>query len=206
MTKDFFTEIDYQGEDFRGLDLPGEVVEDVIFDQCQFKRCNFSEARFVRCQFRKCQFMHSDLSLIKIPKTSFVSCTFSDCRLVGVDWVEADWKASRLGKPLSFERCTLNYGLFIGLKLEKMILKRCSIMHADFTDAVLTGATFSFSQLDETRFSHTDLSDTDFSNASGYAIGAHENILKGTRFSLPEAMRLLLYLDIILVDDEESGE
>jgi hypothetical protein len=47
------------------------------------------------------------------------------------------------------------------------------------------------------RFLHTTLT-----GASNYAIAANLNTLKGTKFSLPEAMNLLHSLDIVVTDPE----
>jgi hypothetical protein len=52
-------------------------------------------------------------------------------------------------------------------------------------------------------FSSTNLTKADLSTAKNYHIPPEQNILKGTRFSLPEAMSLLYSMDIIL-DDNDS--
>ena len=49
----------------------------------------------------------------------------------------------------------------------------------------------------------TDLSRANLSKARNYQIDASQNVLKGARFSLPEAMSLLYSMDIILDGEED---
>jgi uncharacterized protein YjbI with pentapeptide repeats len=51
-------------------------------------------------------------------------------------------------------------------------------------------------------FGNTDLSKANLSKAYNYHIDASQNKLKGTRFSLPEAMSLLYSLEIILEGED----
>jgi hypothetical protein len=42
--------------------------------------------------------------------------------------------------------------------------------------------------------------EADFTGATNYAISASHNTLRETKFSLPEVMALLSYLDIVLTE------
>ena len=75
-------------------------------------------------------------------------------------------------------------------------MREVDLAQADLTDGFFRGCDFSGS-----RFLNTDLTRADFRGATNYGIGAQHNILKNTRFSLPEAMALLYGLDILLDDD-----
>ena len=51
----------------------------------------------------------------------------------------------------------------------------------------------------------SNLTNTNFAGAKNYTLNVADNKAKGTKFSLPEAMRLLYHMDIEIVD-AESGE
>ena len=70
----------------------------------------------------------------------------------------------------------------------------------DFREADLTNADFSGSDLGQSLFLNTNLSEADLSTARNYHIAPEHNVLKGARFSLPEAMSLLFNMDIVLVE------
>jgi uncharacterized protein YjbI with pentapeptide repeats len=74
----------------------------------------------------------------------------------------------------------------------------CVAKGVDFADADLSQADCGHTDFGESRFLHTDLTEADFVGATNYAIAPNLNVLKRTKFSLPEAMSLLYGLEIIL--------
>ena len=78
----------------------------------------------------------------------------------------------------------------------------CVAVDVDFREADLSQADFAGSDLSESLFVNTDLSEADLSRARNYLIDPGQNVLKGARFSMPEAMSLLYNMDIILTDGE----
>jgi len=126
----------------------------------------------------------------------------SGCRLVGVNWCDADWEKGSLltTRRTDFEDCLLDHTLFIGLDLKETGFRGCRARGADFEGADLTRANFNGADLEGARFVGCDLTEADFTSAQGYAINASHNTLHKTKFSLPEALSLLHSLDIILED------
>jgi len=197
----------YEDQNFRGLEMDGGEVHGITFVNCTFLSCAFAEATFKACRFQGCTFKKCDLSLVKLDDSSFSGSTFEDSRLIGVNWVHLDWGKSDfqpLSNPMCFNGCVLNYGTFMGLTLEKVVILRCTVWDVDFSDASLCKADCRFSDFTNSRFRHTDLSEADLRGASNYFIQPQHNTLKKTRFSLPEAMSLLYNLDIEISDPTED--
>jgi uncharacterized protein YjbI with pentapeptide repeats len=190
----------YHDRRFQDLSLQGVSLAGSEFHDCQFEACSFAEGVFQACRFVDCAFQECDLSLVQIPGSLFSVTRFTDSRVIGVDWTQADWSGVSLGKPIAFERCAISHSTFIGLKLTGIHIKECVAADVDFREADLTNADFSGSDLGQSLFLNTNLSEADLSTARNYHIAPEHNVLKGARFSLPEAMSLLFNMDIVLVE------
>jgi uncharacterized protein YjbI with pentapeptide repeats len=189
---------EYEDETFSGLSFDQDTITDKTFTDCTFKDCTFREAVFQRCSFDDCLFTDCDLSLAKIPETSFANVEFEECKLVGIDWASAHWPKFRVKRPFSFHQCALNYSFFSGLKLPNLRMTECAVKEADFTDVDFTSAIFAGTDFTGSRFINCDLTKANFNDATNYAIDINQNWLKKTKFALPEAVSLLKGLNIVL--------
>ena len=192
----------YAGQAFRDIRQERETVISSEFYECTFIHCSFVETLFQACRFNNCTFLHCDLSLVQVPGCLFSATRFEDCKLVGLDWTQADWAAARIGDPIGFWSCAISHSTFIGLNLKRLQLIDCTAMNVDFREADLSGADFGATDLSESLFSGTNLTAADLSRSRNYVIAPGRNVLTRARFSLPEAMALLYGLDIVLVEDE----
>jgi uncharacterized protein YjbI with pentapeptide repeats len=192
----------YVDERFEGASLVGVELVDAEFHACTFARAVLREATLRRCRFSHCTFRACDLSLARVPDSQFALARFEDCKLVGVNWAAADWSAVRLGPPLRFVRCALSHATFLGLDLRGLVIRECTVTNVDFREADLSGADFSGTDLTESLFQRTDLSGADLRAARNYHIVPGQNVLRGARFSLPEALALLYSMEIVLEGDE----
>lgn len=190
----------YTEETFKNVNAASARIEGIAFHDCTFLESNFNESVLQECGFENCAFQSCDLCLVRFPHTRFKGTEFKDCRLLGVNWCNADWETGSLLAPkrVDFDTCLLDHSLFIGLDLTETRFKDSRLHGADFEGADLTRANFHGADLDVARFSGCDLSEADFRGAQGYAINAAHNTLHKTRFSLPEAVSLLHSLDIVL--------
>jgi len=195
-----FGKSDNVDKKFKNLDISSEVIEGVSFKNCTFNESKFSEASFTNCGFTNCALINCDLSLVKLHQTHFRDSFFDHCRMLGINWCQADWESRSLlsKKHVDFEKCLLDHSLFIGLDLTKTKFIDCKARQMDFEGANLSQVDFSGADLEGTRFINCDLSQANFTNAVNYTINAGYNKLHKTRFSLPEAIALLHSLDIIL--------
>ncbi|NIV28864.1 MAG: pentapeptide repeat-containing protein [Anaerolineae bacterium] len=190
----------YEDQAFEGLDLTREEVRAKEFAGCTFVDCSFLETAFTGCRFVDCEFVRCDLSLCRVEDCSFTAVKFIDSQVIGVNWTEASWPAVGLFHAIGFERCALSHSTFIGLGLRRVEMVDCLAHNADFAEADLSQANCTGTDFEGSRFLHTDLTEADFTRATNYAIAPNLNVLRKTRFALPEAMALLYGLDIILAE------
>ena len=198
MTKIDLNVEEYNDALFSELNLDYQELTSKTFYDCTFKDCTFREVVLRRCGFHDCTFTDCDLSLAKVPETTFSNVEFEKCKLIGVDWSSAHWPKFGMKRPFSFHQCALNYSFFTGLKLPKLRMTECLVKEADFSDVDFTGALFTGTDFSGSRFINCDLTKADFNDASNYAIDVKQNWLKKTKFALPEAVSLLKGLDIVL--------
>ena len=192
----------YADRTFQDVGQERDGIVSSEFYECTFINCSFVETLFRACRFNNCTFLHCDLSLVRVPGCLFSATRFEDCKVIGVDWTQADWAAARIGDPIGFWRCVISHSTLIGLSLRRLQIVDCTAVNVDFREADLSQADFGATDLSESLFSDTNLTEADLSRARNYTIAPGRNVLTEARFSLPEAMALLYGLDIVLVEDE----
>lgn len=188
-----FREQKIAGKDFNGL-----IIENKEFDSCIFTGCQMAETGFRYCHFHDCIFEQCDLSLAHFDHCYFQNTIFRKTRLVGIDWTKLEWRKNTLQPIFHFHQCNLSYGNFFGCLLKGCTFLECMLQEADFAEADLSAVNCQHSDFSKARFLHTNLTDADFIDAQQYNINAATNVLKRTKFNLPEAVALLHSLDIIL--------
>lgn len=193
-------EKEFQQFSFKELNCDQQKLSSKVFDHCTFTKCSFRETVFKSCKFRDCTFIHCDFSLAKVPGSLFQNTKFKASQLIGINWAAANWPKVVFLKPFEFCECVLNYSTFIDLNLRGIVLRKCVAKDVDFSDADLSQADLRDTDFTQSRFIQTDLTEADFTHAENYQINPDLVTLKGTKFSLPEAMALLYGLDIVLTD------
>jgi uncharacterized protein YjbI with pentapeptide repeats len=164
-----------------------------VFEECHFDHCSFTECRMEKCKFINCRFESSILSAVTTMNCVFQNPRFLRCKLMGMDWT----RSTELSEP-DFKECQLNYSNFKLLKIPGAKMVNCEAKEVDFIETDLSKGDFRQTDFENSRFFKTDLSSADLRWAKNYSIDIKVNILKKTRFSLPEAMLLLNSLDIII--------
>lgn len=197
----FDLEREYEDREFKDLTVQGEEIGFKEFRQCAFAGCTFRETVFRGCKFHSCVFSQCDLSLVRVRDCAFTNARFEDSKVVGINWAEADWpRGKSLLASIDFFDCAISYSTFIGLSLRRINIARCVAKDVDFAEADLTRADCTYTDFSNSRFLNTNLTEADFTGATNYSINANLNVLKKTKFSLPEAMSLLHSLDIVLTE------
>ena len=202
-----FKENYYEDQKFNNLVIDKKEIQGITFQNCTFNNCSFRETIFRMCKFRVCTFKEGDLSLIQVDGSTFTRTRFEDLKLIGVNWVMGSWGKKEIQqslKSVDFENCVLNYSTFMGLTLQRSLIRKCIAKEVDFSDADLKLADCTYTDFENSRFSNTDLTEADLRGATNYFIVPHLNILKKTKFSLPDALSLLYNLDIIISDPPEN--
>lgn len=191
---------EYFSKIFKNLEAAGETFTQVIFENCIFEKCNFSDTRFYKCKFVDCVFTASNLSNGKVDYSKFFDVTFNESKLVGLDWTKADWPRFNFTSPLKFSGCIINDSSFFGLVLSELTLEHCKAHDVDFRNGNFSKANFCYTDFTNSLFMKTNLQEADFSEAENYDIDIFNNDIKSARFTRLEALRLLAFLDIELVD------
>ncbi len=193
---------EYTSREFKNLVYSNEQLDHKVFTTCVFIKCSFRETTFSDCEFQDCIFRYCDLSLAALKNCSFKNTRFEDSQVIGVDWCDTNLTQKKFlfSKPVEFMRCALNHSTFMGLNLKNVTMSKCIARDVSFEEADLSQADCTLTDFTDSRFLRTNLTDTDFSGATNYSIAANLNIIKRTKFSLPEAMSLLYGLDIILTE------
>lgn len=189
---------------FENVKLPkGAGVNDKHFSDIIFTRCDFSGCDMKGNLFRDCVFVNCNLSLAKFADTEFYGVVFRDCQLSGIDWTASklsrrtDKKKSKF--PVAFERCVLNYSIFVMLNMYCASFVDCVIKEGCFEDANLEMSKFVNTDLMRSTFGNTNLEKADLSSARNYSINACVNNLKKAKFSFPEASTLVYALGVEII-------
>ncbi len=132
--------------------------------------------------------------MAKVTHAGMSTVAFLNCKVVGVDFS----RCLPLLFAVSFEKCSLDYSIFIKNRLKKTKFKECSIREADFTEADLTGASFDNCDLSNTLFCRTNLSQADFRTSRNYSINPELNTVRKAKFSFSGIAGLLRQYDIII--------
>lgn len=202
MEAPFDAQTEYRDQAFKKLKYSGKTIRNKTFDTCTFTGCTFTETIFERCKFRDCTFRECDLRLVRVDGSAFMNTRFEQSKVTGINWTTSAWAKGGLFTPVHFVDCDISLSVFFGLELKKIEIVRCTARGADFAEADLTGASCASTDFAEARFLHTNLTKADFTNATNYSIAASQNTLKKAKFSLPEAIRLLYDLGVVLVEQQ----
>ena len=184
--------------EFDGLDSEEIDLEGVAFDSCAFRGCDLSGASLRGSHLTECRFERCELSALLLTDALLHSVEFDGCRLTGVDFGVI--RRDAVGLTVNFERCDLTLASFHGLDLRGCSFSSIVGRELSFVDCDLRGVQLSGSDLSAARFQGNDLRDVDLRGSRDYLISPLDNRVAGMRVELPEALGLLLGLDIRLHD------
>lgn len=188
----------YECEEFENLDLDQGHMEDSVFEDCTFYKCRICETKIRHCSFRGCSFRGCIIQNNTYEFTDVVDCRFFECSLVGVNWNDVERENNIILPFSAFEGCTLKHNLFFGFKMKKFDFSGCDLLGSTFQKCDLRESSFQRAGLKDAVFLQNDLTGADFRQAEDYAISLESNKMKKSRFSFPDAIRLLSSTGIIV--------
>lgn len=191
----------YYNQTFKQVQFKSEQFDSIDFFECEFFQCSFLECSFNISRFVDCFIKDSDFSLIQIPGTTFSSVRIDTSKVIGINWTQAIWRDSPLGKIPGFYKSILSHSTFLGLDLSDVQIVECVAQDVDFREAMLRRANLQKTDFEQSLFLNTILTEADFRGARNYRIDPSRNRISQAKFSLPEAMGLLYSMDI----DLDSG-
>ena len=105
----------------------------------------------------------------------------------------------RMSLRFNFEDSLISICIFSNLDLQNTRFYNCQVKSCDFAKTNLKNVNFEDSDLEDSIFENTNLSFASFKNAKNYRIDPNQNLLKKTKFSIPEVISLLKVYDIEIV-------
>ena len=181
----------YEGQSFQGLRLQEEVFEGLQFVDCTFTDCSLDACTLRHCDFSGCVFLRCRASALNAEAVQVKFGEGGEGGRCGISWGLLQ-PAGRFSEPISrMERCRLKYNSFSNLNLTRFDFSGSELVETIFAECKLSESSFHGCGLQNTEFFKCDLRKADFRDAVGYRIDVLNNTVKGARFSLPEAMRLL---------------
>jgi len=174
------------------------ILEKLSFIDCEFDHCEFSEVKLEGCLFKNCVFRNCTFLNLNFNNTYGSSNDFYNCVMVGIIWDNL-MKPESIFQPFDvIEKCTLRYNSFYKMDLRKRNFTGCDLSGSMFERCNLSEAMFAEACLREAVFDDNNLTGTDFRNAKEYIMDVRKNFIKGTKFSMPEAVSLLLAMNIVI--------
>jgi len=186
-------ESSYENQQFKSLDLGRQSLQGSVFDHVVFESCHFIESNWQQAQFHDCLFKNCNLSLIQLKGCRLEQVAFKECKIVGLDF----YKCEKVFH-IAFDKSVLQTCNFADLKLKKTSFAGSKIKEVYFTNTDLSEANFTDTDLIGTVFHQCNLTKADFRHAENYLIDLETNLVKKAQFSLPEAINLLKFFDIVI--------
>jgi fluoroquinolone resistance protein len=183
-------------QSLKDLNYDRQKLEEKIFESCRFEGCHFVETDFQRCQFIDCEFINCNLSNAKIKNCLFSEIVFDGCKLIGMNWTEVKWPLVKLTSPVKFYKSNLDDCSFFELDLSELTMEFCLAKRVDFRGSNLSHGSFVETDFEGALFLGTNIELCNFSDAVNYVIDPMQNKIKKAKFSMPEAMNLLLAFEI----------
>lgn len=184
--------------EFKDLNLSGIRIDHKEFDTCKFIRCNFSASQFEHCKFLESEFIGCNLNLIKLKYSRFSDVVFDDCKATGINWTEVAWPNIQLHTPINFYRSQINYSVFMGLRMQEIVITECIAHEIDLREADLSSADLSLTDFMGSHFNQTILTAADLRGATNYHIDILNNRISKAKFSTPDVLGLLDSFDITI--------
>lgn len=173
---------------FENINYSGQEVVNREFENCSFKNCDLSHSNFTSCKFINCNFLLCNLSMAKLNNTQFDTVSFTDCKVMGVDFS----KCSDFVFGVKFTNCLLDYSSFERKKMIKTIFINSKIKGVDFTEGDLSKSKFENCDMEDAVFIKSILKETDFTTAYNLIIDPERNIMKKAKFTLQGLPGLLV--------------
>lgn len=196
---------EYYDTQFGDLKLDSLEISNKVFENCRFCKVSLSESKLSNCRFVDCEFDQCNLSTAEFKNSSFSEVIFENCKMIGINWTKLKWPLVNLASPLKFYRCNLSHSSFYELALTELVMEECKANEVDLRGGDFSEASFILTDFAGSQFMHTKLRGADFSEAFNYVIDPVENTITKAKFTMPDAMNLLVSFDIE-VDGLTQGE
>src|SRR5215217_9421890 len=97
--------VTHQNKAFSNVNYAEKKLINREFVKCTFTNCDFSKSDLSDNDFTDCKFEQCNFSLALLDGTGLNNITFTDCKLLGVDFT----KCNKFMFSFVFNRCSLDY-------------------------------------------------------------------------------------------------
>ena len=157
---------DLTGANLTGADLTGACLEDALLEKTEMKKtilnqviaknAIFSEANLTEAIFRNSDLQGADFSKSILDKSDFQGANLSEASVEGAAGKQVNMAETNLTELRASDGCDFSYGSF-----RKAVGKE-----SIWSKAILTGANFTYSEMEGANFSSANLSSANLSAAN----------------------------------------
>lgn len=169
-----------------------DVMHQKEYFNTEFKNCTFSSISLT--DFSDCKFTACDLSNCQVMGTGLQDVTFTDCKLMGITFYEAN----DFGFAVHCTNCVLDYCSFDNKKMNNSSFDDCRIHGASFREADLSRVKLKNCDFLHAIFAGTNLFGVNFTTSTNISMDLSLNKVKKTKFSAASLGGLLGHFDIII--------
>jgi uncharacterized protein YjbI with pentapeptide repeats len=169
---------------------PRAELEGAIFDACSLQRIDLRDARLNGAVFRDC-----NLTGARLAGANMFGVTFERCKLMGVDFHDGLTLTAA-----TFTGCILDYTIFRGVALDKMVFRECTFVEADLSLTNLRLATFADCDLTGVDLIETEFFQTDLRGSTLGGWHLRRTDLSGIVVTSAQMRELALAIGIVVVD------
>lgn len=176
----------------------GTEVSDLELEDCRIDGGTMERTTWRRCTLDRVTMSGVSLSMGRLVDTRFAECVIRDSKAQAFAWTGL--RVSGLAdQGVSFERCRLDYGSFMGIDGRGLRFTGCSLVDADFGETDLREVEFVDCDLSGARFSDADLRGALFADVRGLSLDPREARTTGMRVDASAALDLVTALGIEIV-------
>lgn len=187
--------------------ITGELPPESEVADLDLHGCRIEGAVLERTTWRRCTFDASVLVGVNLSMSRFLDVRFSACTMVESKAQAVSWTGLRTGglaeRAISFERCRLDYGSFLGVDLRGSRFVGCSLVDADFGEADCREAEFVDCDLSGARFAESDLRAASFADVRGLGLDVRQARTLGMRVDPGAALDLVTALGVEVTDSPD---
>ena len=163
-----------------------QLSYDTEYFDCEFIGLNLDEVNLSGCVINDCVFRDCNLSNVSLINSSLNEVSFKDCKVLGFNF-----NTLRSISGLKFNDSNLSFCILNSMKTRDIEFISCKLDDSDFSEGQFESLSFEKSKLSRVNFSNSNLLNCNFSYASDYFIDPRFTRIKGSTFSMPEALGLL---------------
>lgn len=183
----------FEDETFEDIKTP---LEKGNYEYCTFINCDLNKVDLSHINFIDCEFTSCNLSNCPVGNTSFKNVRFDQCKLLGIDF----FNANAFLFQVHVNESSLDFSSFYDMDLRKSSFDNCSLNTVDFTNANLEKIALTNCNLVHALFDKTNLSRANLSGSTNFVIDPSINNISEAIFDRESLLGLLTKHNLTIND------